>query len=413
MRIPFWIGLRYVRAKRKNHFISFISGSSMLGIALGVMVLITVSSVMNGFEREIHYRILGMAPHVIIQDIYSELTDWRSVKEQAEKQPSVTASAPFILTTGMLKSYGVIRQTQIQGIDPSLQAKVSIVDEHMQHGKLSDLKSGEFGIILGAPRARDLGLSVGDKISVIALEGTKASVMGVIPRIKSFKLVGTFAIGSEVDRGLALVHLEDAQKLLRMQDKVTGLRLKVADVFDAPLIAYQMRSNLDGFYNTTDWTRMHQSLFRAVKMEKRMMSILLTFIIFVAAFNIVSTLVMVVTEKQSDIAILKTMGAKPKTILGIFIVQGSFNGVIGCMIGVVLGIALTLNLPNVVEFIEQVFKTDLVPGDVYFINFFPTELRMDDIIQVIIAALGMSFLATIYPALRAARVNPAEALKYE
>ncbi len=413
MKLPFWIGLRYIRAKRKNSFISFISGSSMAGIALGVMVLITVLSVMNGFEREIYYRILGMTPHVSVQPAFDQFDDWQQIKQKVDQYPHIIASAPYVTTQGFAKANGASRQMLFQGIEPGMQQAVSIVDEHMEQGNLTDLKAGEFGIIMGAPRARDLGLNIGDKVTLIALEGTKATAVGVIPRTKRFTLVATFAIGSEVDRSLALIHLHDAQKLMRMGDSVSGLRIKVDDVFKAPLVAHNLRYGLTGMYSTVDWTQTHFSLFRAVKMEKRMMFILLTFIIFVAAFNIVSTLVMVVTEKQADIAILKTMGAKNRTVLGIFMVQGCFNGFIGSFVGVILGVLLTLNLPTVVDFLEMLFNTDFVPGDVYFINFFPTELKWSDVFEVTVAAFGMSFLATIYPAYRAAKVNPAEALRYE
>jgi len=415
MNLPFWIGLRYIRAKRKNHFISFISGSSMLGIALGVMVLITVLSVMNGFEREIYYRILGMTPHVSVQTPFGngELKNWQNIKKQVDEYPGIVGSAPYVTTQGFAKANGVSRQMLFQGIEPELENQVSIVSEHMVDGKLIDLKAGDFGIVLGAPRARDLGLNIGDKVTLIALEGTKATAVGVIPRTKRFTLVATFSVGSEVDRSLAMIHLSDAQKLMRMQDNISGLRIKVEDVFQAPVIAHNLRYGLKGMFSTVDWTQTHFSLFRAVKMEKRMMNILLTFIIFVAAFNIVSTLVMVVTEKQADIAILKTMGAKPKTILGIFIVQGCFNGVIGSIVGLVLGVLLTLNLPAVVDTLESIFNTNFVPGDVYFINFFPTELLVSDLVQVTLTAFLLSFLATLYPAMRAAKVNPAEALRYE
>lgn len=408
-----FVGLRYTRARRHNHFISFISLVSMLGIALGVMVLITVMSVMNGFERELRSRILGMTPHVIVGDRRGPLTDWQSLADKLKQRPDVVATAPFIQTQGMLRANGLNQYAFIQGVDPKAEAKVSIVGDHMVEGSLNDLKEGEWNIILGDNLAHNLGLFVGDKVTLIVVEGTNVSPAGILPRYRRFTVAGTFEVRAEMDSSLALLNYHDAQKLLRMGKGVTALRLKVKDVLQAHDIGAQIRFALDGPFYVSDWTYTQGSLFRAVKMEKNMMFLLLTFIIAVAAFNIVSTLVMVVTDKQSDIAILKTMGATPRTILGIFMVQGGLNGVIGTLLGVVSGILLSLNLPQFASWLEKTLGISLLPGDVYFIDFLPSELHWDDVINVGMAALLMALIATVYPAWRASRVKPAEALRYE
>jgi len=385
----------------------------MLGIALGVMVLISVMSVMNGFERELRARILGMTPHVIIGDRTGPLQDWQQLAKKLKNRKDVVATAPYIQTQGMLRAHGLNQYAFIQGVQPQAESKVSIVADHMVEGKLSDMTPGSWKIILGDDLARELGLFVGDKVTLIVVEGTSVSPAGILPRYRRFTLAGTFQVRAEMDSSLALINYKDAQKLLRMGDGVTALRLKVSDVLHAHDIGSQIRFALDGPYYVSDWTYTQGSLFRAVKMEKAMMFLLLTFIIAVAAFNIVSTLVMVVTDKLPDIAILKTLGAKPRTILSIFMVQGGLNGVIGTIIGVISGVLLSLNLPEFATWLEQTFGISLLPGDVYFIDFLPSELHLSDVTQVTIAALGMSFLATIYPAWRASRVKPAEALRYE
>ncbi len=411
--VSLFIGLRYTRARRKNHFISFISLVSMLGISLGVLVLITVMSVMNGFEEELRNRILGMTPHVVVGDRRGGLTDWEEFSETLVKRPDVVAGAPYIQTQGMLRAHGLNEYGFIQGVDPALEAKVSIVADHMKEGTLDSLQSGQWNIVLGDNLARNLGLFVGDKVTVIVVEGTNVSPAGILPRYRRFTLTGTFEVRAEMDSLLAMIHYTDAQKLLRMGDKVTGVRLKVDNVLQASTIASQIRYGLSGPYFVSDWTYTQGSLFKAVKMEKAMMFLLLTFIIAVAAFNIVSTLVMVVTDKQSDIAILKTFGATPNTVMGIFMVQGALNGIIGTGIGVLLGVLLSLNLSQFANWLESTFGITLLPGDVYFIDFLPSVLKWDDVIQVGGAALLMALLATLYPAWRASRVKPAEALRYE
>ena len=409
-----FIGLRYTRAKRRNHFISFIALASTLGIALGVTVLITVLSVMNGFERELQQRILGMAPHVIITGLTGRVDDWQSLKETVDQQEGVSGSAPYITTQGMVRAGAGNQFSLIQGIEPELQKEVSIIGDHMLAGELTDLKEGEYGIILGSGIARKLGVFLGDKVTLISVEGTTATPAGISPRLKRFTLVGIFEVRAEVDARLAVIHIKDAEKLLRYpNDQVTGLRIKADDVLRAASLSAQLYQTLDGPYFNSDWTRSHGSLFRAIKMEKTMMFILLTFIIAVAAFNIVTTLVMVVTDKQADIAILRTIGASPGQILSIFIVQGSLNGFFGTALGLIGGISLSNSLPDIVVWVERTFGVSLIPGDVYFVSFLPTQLLMSDVINVTVAAFGMSILATLYPAWRASRVKPAEALRYE
>lgn len=409
-----FIGLRYTRAKRRNHFISFIALASTLGIALGVTVLITVLSVMNGFERELQQRILGMAPHVIITGLTGRLENWQSVKDTIDQQPGVSASAPYITTQGMVRAGSGNQFTLIQGVQPDLHKNVSIIDDHMVAGDLLSLEAGEFGIILGSGIARKLGVYIGDKVTLISVEGTTATPAGISPRLKRFTLVGVFEVRAEIDSRLAVIHINDAEALLRYRKgDVTGIRIKADNVLRAASLSSEIYQALDGPFFNSDWTRSHGSLFRAIKMEKTMMFILLTFIIAVAAFNIVTTLVMVVTDKQADIAILRTIGASPGQILSIFVVQGSLNGFFGTLLGLIGGISLSNSLPDIVVWVEQTFSISLIPGDVYFVSFLPTQLQMSDVLNVTIAAFGMSVLATLYPAWRASRVKPAEALRYE
>lgn len=412
--IPLFVGLRYTRAKRRNHFISFISLTSMLGIALGVTVLITVLSVMNGFERELRDRILGVAPHVVVSNLFGPLNNWRELQTQLNKRPGIEASAPFISVQAILNNGQVNHFAVVYGIDPEQEGKVSILPDHMRMGDFEALKPKKFGIILGDLLARSLGVQVGDKVAVITPEGATATIAGAVPAIKQFKVIGTFQVGAEMDANMAIIHIHDAGLLAKYTDGgVSGLRLKLANLFDAPWVAEQLRQELDGPYYTSDWTRTQGSLFAAIKMEKRMMFLLLMLIIAVAAFNIVSTLVMSVTDKQSDIAILRTLGAAPRTIMGIFIVQGSVNGFIGTALGVIGGVTLALNVAGIVAWIERTFHVQFLSPDVYFVSFLPSQLEVGDVIKITLASLILSLLATIYPAWRASRIQPAEALRYE
>ena len=408
---PALIGLRYTSAKRRNHFISFISLTSMVGLVIGVALLITVLSVMNGFDRELRERILGMVPHAVIKP-YTIMTDWKSLDEQVLKQPEVMAAAPFITAQGMVTKNGAVHGVQLSGVLPEEELEVSIIAKHMVQGKLQDLKSGEFGIIVGQMLARQLRLSMGDKVTVVLPEASLTPA-GVFPRLKRFTVKGIFRVGADLDSSLTMIHIDDAAKILRMKGGVHGLRLKMHNLFDAPLIAQQIAVNLDDGYYSVDWTRTHGNLFQAIRMEKTMIGLLLMVIVAVAAFNIISTLVMVVTDKKADIAILRTMGASPRAIMAIFIVQGAYIGIVGTLVGTAIGVILSLNVSEIIQGLEWLFKTQFLNPDVYFISDLPSQLVWDDVIVVTCTALIMSLLATLYPAWRASKVEPAEALRYE
>ncbi len=408
-----FVGLRYTRAKRRNHFISFISLVSIGGIALGVTVLITVMSVMNGFERELRTRILGMAPHVIIADTRGSLADWQQVAESVKTYPGLVASAPFVSAQAMFRYAGYNAYGLVQGVLPDAETQVSIVGDHIVQGKFSDLRAGEFGIVMGQVMADRLGVRVGDKVTLIIPDSSTVTAAGFVPRQKRFTLVGTFEVRAQMDEQLAYVHLSDAQALMRLDQAVSGLRLRIEDVLNAPRVADEIRLSLPLDLYTSDWTRSYGPLFRAVKMEKTMMFVLLAFIVAVAAFNIISTLVMVVTEKQADIAILRTLGASPGHIMAVFMTQGLVNGLFGTALGLAGGISLSLSIADIVAWIERQFGVALVPGDVYFVGFLPSQLQFDDVLNVGVAAFVMCLLATLYPSWRAARIRPAEALRYE
>ncbi|WP_257294311.1 lipoprotein-releasing ABC transporter permease subunit [Endozoicomonas sp. YOMI1] len=410
--LPFFIGLRYTRAKRRNHFISFISGTSMVGLTLGVSVLIIVLSVMNGFDRELKQRVLGMVPHATITAAGGGIEDWQALVNTIPDKEGIEAAAPFVDAQGMLTNGDLVRGTLVYGIDPGYERKVSIIADHMKQGALEDLQPGEFGILLGEILASYLGVSVGDKVTMILPEAN-VNLAGVLPRLKRFTVVGTFSVGADVDGNLAYAHREDLARFLRVPEGVTGIRLKMTDLFAAPKLAWDVAITLPGRYYVQDWTRTHGRLFQAIQMEKTMVGLLLTLIVAVAAFNIVSTLVMVVTDKQGDIAILRTFGATPKMIMGIFMVQGSLIGVIGTLLGVALGIAGALNVSEIVGALEKLLGIHFLSPDVYFISYLPSELVWQDVAVISVSGLLMSFLATLYPAWRASRTQPAEALRYE
>jgi lipoprotein-releasing system permease protein len=408
-----FIGLRYTRAKRRNHFISFISLTSMLGIALGVAALITVLSVMNGFQNELRTRILGVASHVQISGPGDVLSDWQAVAALAASNPRVIAAAPYVNVQGMLTFDGAVRGSVIRGILPEREERVAEIGSHMKAGTLAALRPGEFGIVLGSELARALAVIAGDKLTLIAPQG-QVTPAGIVPRLKQFRVVGIFEIGMfEYDAGLALIHLEDAQKLYRMEDKVSGVRLKLHDLFESRQVALALLDKLGADVYISDWTRSHANFFRAVQMEKNVMFIILLLIVAVAAFNIVSTLVMAVTDKQPDIAILRTLGAAPSGIMAVFIVQGALIGVIGTLMGVGGGMLLALNIDVVVPFIESLFNVHFLAKDVYYISDLPSDLRGSDVIVIAAVSFFLSLLATLYPSWRASRVNPAEALRYE
>jgi lipoprotein-releasing system permease protein len=408
-----FIGLRYTRAKRRNHFISFISATSMIGIALGVAALIVVLSVMNGFQKELRARILGVASHVQITGLQNRLPEWQAVADLAAGHPEVVAAAPYVMGQAMLAYEHRVQGALIRGILPAEEAKVAELGEHMRAGALGDLRAGEFGIVLGSELARALGVRLGEKVVLITPQG-QVTPAGLLPRLKQFAVKGIFEVGMfEYDHGLALIHLEDAQKLLRLEQDVSGVRLKLRDLFLAPRVARELLRELPDTALVSDWTRQHANFFRAIQIEKNVMFIILTLIVAVAAFNIVSTLVMAVTDKRADIAILRTLGASPRSILRIFMIQGSLIGVLGTTLGVAGGVALALNVDVVVPAIERLFEVQFLSKEVYYISDLPSDLQWRDVGTIAGVSLVLSLLATIYPSLRAAGINPAEALRYE
>jgi lipoprotein-releasing system permease protein len=411
--LALYIGLRYTRAKRRNHFISFISLTSMLGIALGVTALITVLSVMNGFQWELRERILGMASHATVFERGGALHDWRGVGARIERHPQIEGVAPFVRAEGMLTHYGNVHGVIVQGVLPGEEPKVSTVGERMVEGKLNDLAAGEYRIVLGRALAQALQVNIGEKVVLVSPQPT-ATPAGIIPRLKQFTVSGVFEIGMhDYDAGVALVHMEDAAKMFRITDGVTGLRLKMSDVFAAPAISREIVHALDGSYAVVDWTEYHANFFRALRTEKAVMFVILTLIIAVAAFNIVSTLIMVVNDKQADVAILRTLGLTPWRVMGIFMVQGTVIGLVGTLLGVLGGIWLASNVETIVPAIEQLLNTKFLSPEVYYITELPSDMRWKDVAWISAVAFGLSLLATIYPAWLAGRTQPAEALRYE
>ncbi len=407
------IGLRYTRAKRRNHFISFISMTSMFGIALGVMALIVVMSVMNGFEKEVRGRILDMVSHLTVTTFDGRVDNWSDVVMQLKEHPQVTGAAPFVEGQGMMIHGKNVNGTLIRGVLPEMEPAVSSVGEKMEKGKLSDLKPGRFEVILGRDLARILGVDVGDKVTMVT-PSVNVTPAGVAPRMKRFKVIGIFYVGMfEYDSALAIIHLEDARRLFRMQQAVSGVRAKLKNLFSAPEVRFELQQGELGKYWVRDWSSYHANWFRAVKIEKRMIFLLLLLIIAVAAFNIVSTLVMLVTDKESDIAILRTLGASPRSIMGIFMVQGTLIGVIGTFLGITGGVSLALNLDTVVPFIEQLFGFRVLDPGVYYISELPSDLHWDDVWMISIVSFLLGIVATLYPAWRASKTQPAEALRYE
>ena len=408
-----FIGLRYTRARQRSRFISFISLVSVIGIALGITVLITVLSVMNGFQREVRTRILSVASHIQITGPANTLADWRAVADKARQNPEVVAAAPYVTAQGLLSSGGTVRGAYIRGILPEAEEKVADLAQHMVSGSLGALKPGEFGIVLGIELARALTVAVGDKVVLIAPQG-QVTPAGILPRLRQFTVVGIFSVDHyEYDSGLGLVDLQDAQTLYRTGEQVSGVRLKLKDLFEAVRVSRELSQSLGPDANVTDWTRLNANFFRAVDIEKRMMFLIVFLIIAVAAFNIVSSLFMAVKDKQADIAILRTLGASPGSVMKIFLIQGTLIGLMGTLAGVAAGIALALNVDVVVPFIEHVFGFKFLSKDVYQISDLPSELRAADVLMTAFFSFVVSLLATIYPSYRAAKINPAEALRYE
>jgi lipoprotein-releasing system permease protein len=409
----FYIGLRYTRAKRRTQFISFITLTSVLGIALGVTALIAVLSVMNGFEAELRERILGMTSHATATGKYGQLDNWQELEQKLKNYPHVEGTAPFINGQVMINADRRVSGTMLTGILPEYESRVSEVADKMKEGKLSDLVPGEYGIVLGVELANYLGVFIGDKITVISPQ-INSTPAGIVPRMRRFTVVGIFKVGMyEYDRNMALIHIEDAAKLFRLESAVSGLRIKLDDLFNAPKITHAMATALYDDYQVSDWTLAHSNFFRAIQTEKRVMFIILLLIVAVAAFNIVSTLVMVVTDKRGDIAILKTQGLTAGSVMGIFMVLGSIIGVVGTVLGTIGGVLLALNVETIVPAIEKLFHVQFMAADVYYISELPSKLVWADVYTIAGMAFFLSLIATIYPAWQAAKVNPAEVLRYE
>ncbi len=408
-----YLALRYTRAKKRTHFISFITLTSILGITLGVTALITVLSVMNGFQSELRQRILGMTSHVTVTGYDGKLHNWRALAERLQDRPHVVGSAPFVEAQVMLSFDRRVSGGVLRGVLPEREAQVSAVVERMTAGRMEALQPGRFGIVLGAELARYLGVWLGDKVTVITPQITTTPA-GILPRLKRFTVVGVFEVGMyEYDRNMALVHIEDAARLLRLGDAVSGLRLKLDDLFLAPRVTMSLLEFLGPGYFVTDWTRLHSNFFRAVQMEKRVMFIILMLIVAVAAFNIVSTLVMVVTDKRADIAILRTQGMTPGAVMAVFVLLGSIIGLVGTIAGVAGGVTLALNVETIVPAIERLFGVHFLAADVYYISELPSELHWEDVWHIAVMAYLLSLLATLYPAWQASRIKPAEELRYE
>jgi len=418
MQIPYelLLGWRYTRAgrsTRRNGFISFISGVSMLGIALGVAALIIVLSVMNGFQKEVRDRMLGVVSHIEIFSPYGQaLPDVAKTLAEVRANPQVIGAAPFIGTQALLARGEDMKGAIVRGIDPALEGEVTDLAATLRGGALDRLVSGEFGVVLGRDLARQLGVQEGDKVTLVAPSG-QVTPAGVVPRLKQMTVVGTFDSGHyEYDAGLVLLHVDDAARIFRLEGP-TGIRLKLRDLHQAREVAGQLAATLSGDLLIRDWTRQNRNWFAAVQLEKRMMFIILTLIVAVAAFNLVSTLVMTVTDKRADIAILRTLGASPASIMGIFVVQGAAVGVIGTLSGLLLGLGVAFNIDVIVPALESLLQASFLPKDIYLISRMPSDPQSSDIVPIGVISLVLAFVATIYPSWRASRVNPAEALRYE
>ena len=410
------IGWRYTRAGRagrRNGFISFISGVSMLGIALGVAALIIVLSVMNGFQKEVRDRMLSVIPHIeVFEAGGNALADWRATAAAAKQNPRVIGTAPFIATQALMSRGETMRGALIRGIDPEFEPQVTGIAKALQGRELTTLTPGAWNIILGGELARQLAVRVGDKVTLIA-PGGQVTPAGVVPRLKQFNVSGTFDVGHyEYDSALAMIHIDDAARLFRIEGP-SGVQLRLANVQDARQVAGELATTLGAGVIVRDWTRTNRNWFDAVQIEKRLMFIILTLIVAVAAFNLVSTLVMTVTDKRADIAILRTLGASPRSIMSIFMIQGATSGIVGTAAGVALGLLVAFNIDTLVPALERLFSTAFLPASIYVISRMPSDPQWADILPIVLISLALAFVATIYPSWRASRVNPAEALRYE
>jgi lipoprotein-releasing system permease protein len=415
MNSPFeiWIGNRYVRSKSGNSFVSLISAISMLGIAIAVAVLIVVLSVVNGFERELKDRLLAMTAHASIEGLEGRMSDWEGVAQVAAGNPRVRAAAPYVSGQGLLVFAEALSGVELRGIEPAAEDRVSGVGDTMIEGELSSLEARSFNIVLGVELAETLQVEIGDKVTVTLAEGI-VTPAGIVPRTKRFTVSGIYRVGMyEFDRRLAFINIADAQKLYRLQRAITGLRLAVTDIFEAPLVVREVARAHGDVLLVNDWTRRHVNFFRSIQITKSILFVILLLVIAVAAFNIVSTLVMVVKGKQADIAILRTAGARPGSILKIFITQGSVIGIIGTALGVGAGMLLAVNLETIVAGLESLFGIKFLAADVYFISDLPAELRAADVVRIAGIALALALVSTVYPSWVAARTAPAEALRYD
>lgn len=408
--LPVYIGLRYLRAKRRNQFISFVSSFSLLGMAFGVMALIAVLSVMNGFDRELKQRILSVTPHILLQN--KEPFDWQELAEQIKSEPGVVSSAPYIHSSALINYHSGIQGVEVEAVVPERESSVSVVDQHMLMGELSSLTPGAYNIIVGRLLARNLGIMPGDKL-LLTMPQIQVTPAGLFPRIKRFTVSGVFEVGAQADQSLVLIHMRDAQKLLRISGEAQGLRIKTDNIYNAGAIGGQLERRLGESYSAVDWSKTQGSLFQAVKMEKMVIGILLLIVVAVAAFNIISSLILMVADKRSDIAVLRTMGVSARQIMAIFMVQGLAVGFMGITIGTLLGCLLGIYVGDLVSALESMTGAFMFDPSVYFISQLPSDLQWQDVAVVVVTATLLSVLATLYPAWRAAQIQPAEALRYE
>jgi lipoprotein-releasing system permease protein len=412
--LSLYIGLRYTRAKRRNHFVSFIALTSMIGIALSLVVLITVLSVFNGFDQKIKQQIYGMVPHITVTGNNGKLADWQSLKKKVMSESGVLGAAPYVSGQGMLVRDGMVHPVMVTGILPTMENQISDLSSNIAHGSLSTLQPNKFNMAIGQNLADSLGVISNTAVNLY-IPQVSVTPVGMIPRARQFHATTIFDVGNGFgfNSSFAFINLHDAQHLFGLGNDVSGLQLKVNNLFAAPIIAQKLQKKLGYDYQVGNWTQQYGAFYHAVQMEKSMMFFILILLVLIAAFNLVSGLVMAVTDKESDIAILRTFGATPNMIMRIFIVQGSTIGVVGTIIGLLLGLLLASHVTQVNNFIQQTFHVQLFTSNVYFVNYLPSKIEFSDVFKVSVAALVMSVLATIYPAWRAARVQPAEALRYE